>query len=77
MSTKTYKKGKIMNGASHLEREPETLSVIQALADETHRPLADVDRIFSETFEKLDSDARIKDFLILLTSKTVRGELRK
>ncbi|MBI1283392.1 MAG: DUF3562 domain-containing protein [Thiobacillus sp.] len=66
-----------MNAPSHLEREPETLSVIQALADEAHRPLEDVDRIFAETFEKLDSDARIKDFLILLTSKTVRDELRK
>lgn len=66
-----------MGSANHVERGQETISVIQALADETHRPLEDVDRIFSETFEKLDSDARIKDFLILLTAKTVRDELRK
>jgi hypothetical protein len=66
-----------MGSTGHFEREQETLSVIQALADETHRPFDDVDRIFTETFEKLDSDARIKDYLILLTSKTVRDELRK
>ena len=66
-----------MGSTSQFERGQETRSVIQALADETHRPFDDVDRIFAETFEKLDSDARIKDYLILLTSKTVRDELRK
>jgi hypothetical protein len=66
-----------MESSSRNERKQDRQSVIQALADETHRPLDDVDRIFTETFERLDSDARIKDFLILLTSKTVRDELRK
>lgn len=66
-----------MNAANHPEREPETVSVIQSLADETHRPFENVDRIFTETFEKLDSNARIKDYLVLLASKTVRDELRK
>jgi hypothetical protein len=66
-----------MESSSRNERKQDRQSVIQALADETHRPLDDVDRIFAETFERLDSDARIKDFLILLTSKTVRDELRK
>lgn len=71
------KLGYIMGSTSRNERKQDRLSVIQALAEETHRPLEDVDRIFSETYEKLDSDARIKDFLILLTSKTVRDELRR
>jgi Protein of unknown function (DUF3562) len=62
--------------SNHIEREPEYLSVIQALADETHRPVDDVSRMFDETFERLNSDARIKDYLILLTSKTVRDALR-
>lgn len=66
-----------MGSSNHNERKQDRQSVIQALADETHRPLDDVDRIFTETYERLNSDARIKDFLILFTSKTVRNELRK
>lgn len=59
-----------------IELEPEHLSAIQVLAEEAHRPVADVNRIYAETFERLSSDARIKDYLILFTSKTVRDELR-
>ncbi len=66
-----------MGSSNRNERKQERQSVIQALADETHRPLDDVNRIFTETYARLDSDARIKDFLILITSKTVRDELRK
>ena len=65
-----------MATSNHIELEPEHLSAIQALADETHRPVDDVNRIYAETFERLNSDARIKDYLALLTSKTVRDELR-
>jgi hypothetical protein len=66
-----------MGSTSRNERTPDRQRVIQALADETHRPLEDVERIFAEAYERLDSDARIKDFLILLASKTVRDELRE
>jgi hypothetical protein len=62
--------------SSHIELEPEHSSAIRALVDETHQPLDDVNRIYVETFEKLNSDARIKDFLVLLTFKTVRDQLR-
>ena len=65
-----------MATSNHIELEPQHLSAIQALANETHRPVVDVNRIYVETFERLNSDARIKDYLILLTSKTVRDELR-
>ena len=65
-----------MTTSNHIELEPEHLTVIQALANETHRPVDDVNRIYTEVFERLNSDARIKDFLVLLTSKTVRDELR-
>ena len=65
-----------MATSNHIELEPEHLSVIQALADETHRPVDDINRIYAETFERLNSNARIKDYLILLTSKTVRDVLR-
>lgn len=65
-----------MTASTHIELEPEHLSVIQALADETRRPLDDVNRIYAETFERLNSDARIKDYLVLLTAKSVRDALR-
>jgi len=65
-----------MATSNHIEREPEYFSVIQALANETHRPVNDIDRIFAETFARLDSEARIKDYVVLLTSKTVRDKLR-
>ena len=62
--------------SKHIELEPELLDEIRALADETHRPMDDVNKLYVETFERLSSDARIKDFLVLLTSKKVRDELR-
>ena len=65
-----------MAPSNHIELQPEHRSAIQALADETHRPVDDVNRIYAEIFEKLNSNARIKDYLILLTTKTVRDELR-
>ena len=65
-----------MTTSNHIELEPEHLIVIQALANEMHRPVDDVNRIYAETFERLNSDARIKEYLILFTSKTVRDELR-
>ncbi|MBU1395881.1 MAG: DUF3562 domain-containing protein [Gammaproteobacteria bacterium] len=65
-----------MATSTHIELESQHLSAIQALANETHRPVDDVHRIYAETFNRLNSEARIKDYLILLTSKTVRDALR-
>lgn len=65
-----------MTTSNHIELEPEHLTVIQALANETHRPVDDVNRIYAESFNRLNSEARIKNYLILLTSKTVRDALR-
>ena len=62
--------------SKHIELELELLDEIRALADETHRSMDDVNKLYVETFERLSSDARIKDFLVLLTSKKVRDELR-
>lgn len=58
--------------ASFKPVDPEYLSAIQALADETHRPLNDISRIYAETFARLNADARIKDYLIVLTAKSAR-----
>ena len=56
---------------------PELLDEIRVLADEAHRSMDDVNKLYVETFERLSSDARIRDYLVLLTSKKVRDELRR
>ena len=65
-----------MATSNHIELEPEHLSAIKALADEIHHPVEEVNRIYTSTFESLNSDARIKDYLVVLTCKKVRDELR-
>jgi len=66
-----------MASSNHIKLAPEHLNAIKALADEIHRPVEEVNKIYSETFESLNSRARIKDYLIVLTCKKVRDELRK
>ena len=65
-----------MATSDRLGLKAEHLNAIQALAEEMHQPVDDVNRIYAETFERLDSDARIKDYLVLLTAKSVRDKLR-
>jgi hypothetical protein len=65
-----------MATSSHIELEPEHLSAIKSLADEIHHPVEEVNKIFTSTFESLNSDARIRDYLVVLTCKKVRDELR-
>lgn len=65
-----------MATANQISLEPERLNVIRALAHEFHRPVDEVNKTFTQTFEKLNSEARIKDYLIVLTIKKVRDELR-
>lgn len=65
-----------MATSSLIETKPEHLHAIQALADETHQPLEAVRQAYSAAFERLDSDARIKDYLIVLTCKKVRDDMR-
>lgn len=62
--------------SNHIELEPEHLRAIKMLADEVHHPVEEVKEIYTQTFENLDAEARIKDFLIVLTCKKVRDELR-
>jgi len=62
--------------SNHIELGPEHLSAIKMLADEVHHPVEEVKEIYTQTFENLDAEARIKDFLIVLTCKKVRDELR-
>jgi len=65
-----------MASSNHIKLAPEHLNAIKVLADEIHRPVEEVNKIYSETFESLNSEARIKDYLIVLTCKKVRDELR-
>jgi len=66
-----------MATSNHIKLEPEHLSAIKALADEIHRPVEEVNNIYTSTFESLNTDAHIKDYLVVLTCKKVRDELRK
>ncbi len=57
--------------------EPEDLSAIDQLAEETRHPAEIVKKIYSGVVSRLRSGARIRDYLTLLTSKKVREVLRK
>jgi len=59
-----------------IQLKPEHLYVIETLAEETNRPLEEVKKIYAETLVRLGSDARVRDYLIVLTSKKVRDVLR-
>jgi hypothetical protein len=66
-----------MTPSDHLELKPEHLYVIETLAEETNRPLEEVKQLYAETLLLLGSDARVQDYLIVLTSKKVRDILRQ
>ncbi len=52
------------------------LNAINTLAAETHRPVEEVDKIYTDIFESLNANSRVKDYLVVLTCKKVREELR-
>lgn len=66
-----------MTTAKHIQLKPEHLYVVETLAEETNRPLEEVRQLYAETLVLLGSDARVKDYLIVLTSKKVRDVLRQ
>ena len=66
-----------MATAIDISLDPEHLDAIKALAHEVHRPEEEVARLYTENFERLSKDARIKDYLVVLTCKKVHQELRK
>ena len=59
------------------DQSSEQLQAIQALAQETGQPVEIVGRTFASVHNTLKSNARIHDYLVVLTSKKVRDELRK
>ena len=66
-----------MTASTDIRSEPGDLNAVKLLADEIDRPVEEVNRIYSETFARLSKDARVKSYLVLLTCKIVRNELRK
>jgi hypothetical protein len=50
---------------------------IDALAQETKRPLAEVAHVYVDELTRLQTGARVQDYLVLLTSKRVRESLRR
>ena len=56
---------------------PEHLHDIETLADEANQPLEEVKMLYAEILAGLGMDARIQDYLLVLTSKKVRNVLRR
>lgn len=48
---------------------------IISLAQETHRPLTIVAKVFEEELARLKADARITDYLVLFASRRARDAL--
>lgn len=50
----------------------EHLNAIRTIAAQTRRPEEEVRKLYAEAFERLSTGARVKDFLVVLTSREVR-----
>jgi Protein of unknown function (DUF3562) len=57
--------------------KPEHLHDIETLADEANQPIEEVKMLYAEVLVGLGTDARIQDYLLVLTSKKVRNVLRR
>jgi hypothetical protein len=49
----------------------------EAIAEETHTSIDEVDKIYEQELRLLASDARITQYLGVLTTRRVRAKLRK
>ena len=59
------------------DREEEALhqSVVNALAEEIHQPVANVKTVYEGEFARLKSNAKVRDYLALLASRRAREKL--
>jgi hypothetical protein len=55
--------------------QADTLGAIQELAEETHRPFAEVKEVYEVELARLKSDARIMDYVALFASRRTRARL--
>jgi hypothetical protein len=56
---------------------PVHVYAIEALVQETKRPLEEVAQLYVTELNRLGSGARLRDYLVVLTSKRVRESLRR
>ena len=49
----------------------------EAIAEETHTSIDEVDKIYEQELRLLSSDAKITQYLGVLTTRRVRAKLRK
>jgi Protein of unknown function (DUF3562) len=57
--------------------QPDDFAAIEGLAKATNADTEEVEEAYAETLSRLSTDARIRDFLTVLTIKNVREMLRK
>src|SRR5712691_6860636 len=50
-------------------------SMVKALAEEIHQPVANVRTVYEREFARLKSNATVKDYLALLASRRAREKL--
>jgi Protein of unknown function (DUF3562) len=60
---------------SGLDEEVANLDAITSLAEETHRPLPIVKRIYDAEFARLKAEATVTDYLVLFASRRARDAL--
>jgi len=69
-----------VSGMITLEQSPMAtrhIDAIDALVEETKRPVEEVAHLYVRELSKLQSGARVQDYLVLLTSRHVRQALRR
>ena len=55
----------------------DSVSVIEAIANETQRSFEEVKRVYEDEFARLKSNARITDYLALFASRRTRAALAR
>jgi hypothetical protein len=76
LGNKQYKRGHTMP-TLYEDHDEEALhqSVVNALAEEIHQPVANVRTVYEREFARLKSNATVKDYLALLASRRAREKL--
>ena len=59
------------------DEQANSLGAIEALAEQTHRPLAEVKQVDEIELAQLKSDARITDYVLLFASRRARARLSR
>lgn len=60
-----------------LNTQKNSSAVTEALAEETHRPIEEVQKIYEEALSELANEAKITQYLGVLASRRVKMRLRE